>query len=464
MKRQLLQGILERPPALLTLTCCRRRVANDIHSLLESIDSCKSARNSIDIKRAQRTMHAIDGVRLQVIGDGGHGTTKSLLLGVNGGDQTQLLFNCGEGVARTLAFSPPLSSLGGSYASNRNTSSINNLSHIFMTRRSWPDCAAGTFSLISSLQSRYFGRPNAPSQTSLTFHAPFDFKDFLDRVFHLLRLLNFDTRQHDYARDGASTFVHGQMSVDAIELLASNQPPPSSPPGVDRIVYAYLCSFATAASEPRRILVLDVPDSSFLPALRSKLANQPIDLVVHLSPREMLNSDAYLSLVSAMWPAPASTHLLVDSSSSSTSKSPLIAQIHQTRERLNRLNERMFPLPRLSSTSLSEQSHTIITQDYRAKFEYALSSAVYELKLNANKLVSRDYSSPNFHAITIKSASKQQQQQQQQKRQLNDEQAQSDNTSLVFLGTSNSLPTQHRSQMLFAHTYIYRVILRTSTK
>lgn len=95
-------------------------------------------------------------INLQVISNGYVGTSKSLILN---NDQTNYLFNCGEGTQRTLQ--------------EKNTDweiKFSKTKHIFLTRKSW-DIMGGLLGICISLKEAYLNE--------ITFHAPCDIIDLL---------------------------------------------------------------------------------------------------------------------------------------------------------------------------------------------------------------------------------------------------------------------------------------------
>jgi hypothetical protein len=90
-------------------------------------------------------------INLQVISNGYAGTSKSVILN---NDQTNYLFNCGEGTQRTLQ--------------EKNTAweiKFSKTKHLFMTRKSW-ETMGGLLGICISLKEAYLNE--------ITFHAPCD--------------------------------------------------------------------------------------------------------------------------------------------------------------------------------------------------------------------------------------------------------------------------------------------------
>ncbi len=90
-------------------------------------------------------------INLQIISNGYADTSKSLILN---NDQTNYLFNCGEGTQRTLQ--------------EKNTTweiKFSKTKHLFMTKKSW-DTMGGLLGLCISLKETYLNE--------ITFHAPCD--------------------------------------------------------------------------------------------------------------------------------------------------------------------------------------------------------------------------------------------------------------------------------------------------
>lgn len=90
-------------------------------------------------------------INLQVISNGYAGTSKSIILN---NDQTNYLFNCGEGTQRTLQ--------------EKNTAwevKFSKSKHLFMTKKSW-DTMGGLLGVCISLKEAYLNE--------ITFHAPCD--------------------------------------------------------------------------------------------------------------------------------------------------------------------------------------------------------------------------------------------------------------------------------------------------
>jgi len=180
-------------------------------------------------------------INLQVISNGYAGTSKSVILN---NDQTNYLFNCGEGTQRTLQ--------------EKNTAweiKFSKTKHLFMTRKSW-DTMGGLLGVCISLKEAYLNE--------MTFHAPCDvvkkifvfffslsnlrlFKiDLLKHWKGLEAFPNMNLEQYDYDK---GQFEDDCFKINAIPLQSSN-PVTKSPRQnelsqmrkfPDDLVYAYLC-------------------------------------------------------------------------------------------------------------------------------------------------------------------------------------------------------------------------------
>jgi ribonuclease Z len=90
-------------------------------------------------------------INLQVISNGYADTSKSIILN---NDQTNYLFNCGEGTQRTLQEKNTIWEI-----------KFSKTKHLFMTRKSW-DTIGGLLGVCISLKEAYLNE--------ITFHAPCD--------------------------------------------------------------------------------------------------------------------------------------------------------------------------------------------------------------------------------------------------------------------------------------------------
>jgi hypothetical protein len=125
---------------------------------LKSESSTSNIPRHVRMKERGRDPGLTSRINLQVISNGYSNTSKSIILN---NDQTNYLFNCGEGTQRTLQ--------------EKNTTweiKFSKTKHLFMTRKSW-DMMGGLLGVCISLKEAYLNE--------ITFHAPCDVvkKNFL---------------------------------------------------------------------------------------------------------------------------------------------------------------------------------------------------------------------------------------------------------------------------------------------
>jgi ribonuclease Z len=133
----------------------------DIADFIRGMSSSKKLKNEsssstnkprhVRMKERGRDPGLTSRINLQIISNGYADTSKSLILN---NDQTNYLFNCGEGTQRTLQ--------------EKNTTweiKFSKTKHLFMTRKSW-DTMGGLLGLCISLKETYLNE--------ITFHAPCD--------------------------------------------------------------------------------------------------------------------------------------------------------------------------------------------------------------------------------------------------------------------------------------------------
>lgn len=114
-------------------------------------DSEMNKPRHVRMKERGRDPGLTSRINLQVISNGYAGTNKSIILN---NDQTNYLFNCGEGTQRTLQ--------------EKNTAweiKFSKTKHLFMTRKSW-ETMGGLLGVCISLKEAYLNE--------ITFHAPCD--------------------------------------------------------------------------------------------------------------------------------------------------------------------------------------------------------------------------------------------------------------------------------------------------
>ena len=146
-----LKTLLYRTPIRLTSS------SSDIADFIRGMSSAKkdsafaSKPRHVRMKERGRDPGLTSRINLQVISNGFAGTSKSIILN---NDQTNYLFNCGEGTQRTLQ--------------EKNTVweiKFSKTKHLFMTRKSW-DTMGGLLGLSISLKESCLNE--------ITFHAPCD--------------------------------------------------------------------------------------------------------------------------------------------------------------------------------------------------------------------------------------------------------------------------------------------------
>jgi hypothetical protein len=105
----------------------------------------------VRMREKRRDHDSTSPINLQVISNGYTGTSKSIILN---NDQTNYLFNCGEGTQRTLQEKDHASEV-----------TFSKTKHLFLTRKSW-DTIGGLLGICISLKEA--------SLNEITFHAPCD--------------------------------------------------------------------------------------------------------------------------------------------------------------------------------------------------------------------------------------------------------------------------------------------------
>lgn len=129
---------------------------------LKTESSTANIPRHVRMKERGRDPGLTSRINLQVISNGYAGTSKSVILN---NDQTNYLFNCGEGTQRTLQ--------------EKNTAweiKFSKTKHLFMTNKSW-DTMGGLLGVCISLKEAYLNE--------ITFHAPCDVvRRNLCKIFH----------------------------------------------------------------------------------------------------------------------------------------------------------------------------------------------------------------------------------------------------------------------------------------
>lgn len=132
----------------------------DLANFIREMSAAKKMKNDssvtnkprhVRMKERGRDPGLTSRINLQVISNGYAGTSKSIILN---NDQTNYLFNCGEGTQRTLQ--------------EKNTAweiKFSKTKHLFLTRKSW-DTIGGLLGVCISLKEAYLDEIN--------FHAPCD--------------------------------------------------------------------------------------------------------------------------------------------------------------------------------------------------------------------------------------------------------------------------------------------------
>jgi ribonuclease Z len=185
--------------SILKLTKIHRNISRCLSSNLVERLGTKS-KNFKNEKSKQNSIKSIDSERymIRVLGNGNHGTPKSVLLQVK---NKKYLFNCGEGVSRILL------ELG--FIKN-----LADLNDIFITKCSWNDTIAGIFGLIHTLTSY-------THSGYINFHSPFEMRSFLFKVFHLLRIKNIRFSQINYSAN--ESYEDESVKVEALKLKPKNE-------------------------------------------------------------------------------------------------------------------------------------------------------------------------------------------------------------------------------------------------
>jgi ribonuclease Z len=338
-----------------------------IANLIDKFEA-KASRSNELVDKNQQTIKQPVKYFIHIIGNGNNGTAKSFVLHVN---DNKYLFNCGEGVARILT------EIG--YNSPPHYAKFNN---VFLTKLSWTENISGLFGFIYTLMRQ--AKPKA-----IRFHSPFNVQSFLYRVFHLLNIKETQFVQHNY--DQQNKFIHND-DFEAEVLRFEPYPKKttlSSPKKFDRlfeiyfkddtppvnfdnkaIVFGYVCTLnrnklnefeawcnkknlknyekrelkrERPDSDFYRILVLDIPTENYLRSLESTLKSQKldnIDLVVHLSPNEILNHKKYLDSLKTLGNNRHVDHIFLDETFPNVASQKIYLQQNNN----NQLNSSIFPL------------------------------------------------------------------------------------------------------------------------
>ncbi|CAF0819832.1 unnamed protein product [Adineta ricciae] len=338
-------------------------------------DSTSSVMNKprhVRMKERGRDPGLTSRINLQVISNGYAGTSKSLVLN---SDQTNYVFNCGEGTQRTLQEKNTIWEI-----------KFSKTKHLFMTQKSW-DTMGGILGLCISLKEAYLNE--------ITFHAPCDVIDLLKHWKGLEAFSNIKLEQHDYDK---GEFQDDCFKIKAIPLRANNLilSPNSKRQCVsptndlsqmkkypNDLVYAYLCEThpfpgslsaelcafhrvppnelrsrlkngedvtlpdgrlirskdVTLPGEPPvRVLILDCPSLAYLDSIKSnELNSHSYHTIVHLAPSAILNNDTYRSWMKSM---NTTHHLLLDE----TQVNVHMEAIYRYQTQLNYIDDGIFPL------------------------------------------------------------------------------------------------------------------------
>ncbi|CAF4668194.1 unnamed protein product [Rotaria sp. Silwood2] len=162
----------------------------------ESSSSTTNKPRHVRMKERGRDPGLTSRINLQIISNGYADTSKSLILN---NDQTNYMFNCGEGTQRTLQ--------------EKNTTweiKFSKTKHLFMTRKSW-DTMGGLLGVSISLKDAYLNE--------ITFHAPCDVISLLKHWKGLEAFPNVTLEQHDYDK---SEFKDDCFKINAIPLRPNN--------------------------------------------------------------------------------------------------------------------------------------------------------------------------------------------------------------------------------------------------
>ncbi|UJR08657.1 hypothetical protein I4U23_012916 [Adineta vaga] len=338
----------------------------------ESSPSVTNKPRHVRMKERGRDPGLTSRINLQIISNGFAGTSKSLILN---NDQTNYLFNCGEGTQRTLQEKNTIWEI-----------KFSKTKHLFMTRKSW-DVMGGILGLCISLKEAYLNE--------ITFHAPCDVIDLLKHWKGLESFPNVNLEQYDYDK---GEFQDDCFKIKAIPLrptnfisnldskrqrLSTSNDASQITKFPDDLVYAYLCQThpfpgslsaelctfhgvpptelrsrlkngedvtlsdgrvirskdVTLPSEPPvKILILDCPSLAYLDSIKSnELNSHSYHTVVHLAPSTILNSETYRSWMKSL---NTTHHLLLDE----TQKNVHMESIYRYQTQLNYIDDGIFPL------------------------------------------------------------------------------------------------------------------------
>ncbi|CAF3464566.1 unnamed protein product [Rotaria sp. Silwood1] len=338
----------------------------------ESSSSSTNKPRHVRMKERGRDPGLTSRINLQIISNGYADTSKSLILN---NDQTNYIFNCGEGTQRTLQ--------------EKNTAweiKFSKTKHLFMTRKSW-DTMGGLLGVCISLKDAYLNE--------ITFHAPCDVISLLKHWKGLEAFPNVTLEQHDYDK---GEFKDDCFKINAIPLrvnnnisnldrkserLTTSNDLTSMKKFSDDLVYAYLCEThpfpATLSAElcafhkvpptelrsrlkngedvtlpdgriihskdvtlsgepPVKVLILDCPSLAYLDSInKSELNSHSYHVIVHLAPSTILNDETYRTWMKSM---NTTHHLLLDE----TQKNVHMEAIYRYQTQLNYIDDGIFPL------------------------------------------------------------------------------------------------------------------------
>ncbi|CAF3759123.1 unnamed protein product [Rotaria socialis] len=338
----------------------------------ESSSSTQNKPRHVRMKERGRDPGLTSRINLQVISNGYAGTCKSVIIN---NDQTNYLFNCGEGTQRTLQ--------------EKNTAweiKFSKTKHLFVTRKSW-DTMGGLLGVCISLKDAYLNE--------ITFHAPCDVISLLKHWKGLEAFPNVKLEQNDYDK---GEFKDDCFKINAIPLRANSFVPNLDTKRQrlttsndltqiqkfpDDLVYAYLCETypfpGTLSAElcafhgvpptelrarlkngedvtlpdgrlirskdvtlpgepPVKVLILDCPSLTYLDSIsKSELNSHSYHVIVHLAPNSILNNEAYRTWMKSI---NTTHHLLLDE----TQKNVHMEAIYRYQTQLNYIDNGIFPL------------------------------------------------------------------------------------------------------------------------
>jgi ribonuclease Z len=196
-----------------------------------------------------------------------------------------------------------------------------NINDLFITRRDWNECCSGLLGLIYTMSK--YSKLTFPS---LNLHAPFDLKSsFVSKVFHLLDIRkNFKLNQ---IKNNNIYKLNEKTEIEIIDLKHKNES-----------VYSYLITIRISNRYNRKILILDLPIRDYLSILQKNI-NANIDLIVHMSPSDLVNNLEYKKTIETITDSKTKHVYLNEKTSNLISK-----EIYLNQLLLNELDNDIFPV------------------------------------------------------------------------------------------------------------------------